>query len=113
MNGASYTRRDFLEAASLGATGLAASVLPVFAQGKLSGPTSQARNFPREEFVRLAIATVCIDGFGDENFEPAFAMIPRLGIKHVEFNMARWWSVFTPVSITSISRTICKRVFAR
>ncbi|MEX0599041.1 MAG: sugar phosphate isomerase/epimerase family protein, partial [Rhodothermales bacterium] len=33
------------------------------------------------------IATICTDGFGDENFEPAFRLIPQIGIKNVEFNV--------------------------
>lgn len=36
--------------------------------------------------VELAIATITCDGFGDMNFERAFALIPRLPFKNVEFN---------------------------
>lgn len=36
--------------------------------------------------ISLAIATICCDGFADRNFEPSFAMIPKLPFKNVEFN---------------------------
>ncbi|MEK6478305.1 sugar phosphate isomerase/epimerase family protein [Catalinimonas sp. 4WD22] len=51
--------------------------------------------------VQLAIATICLDGFGDENFEPAFEIIPQTGIKNVEFNV--WYPRnITPSGIASI-----------
>ncbi len=37
--------------------------------------------------VQLAIATICLDGFGDEDFAPSFNIIPETGIKNVEFNV--------------------------
>ena len=37
--------------------------------------------------IKLAIATICLDGFEDKNFEPAFEIIPKTGIKNVEFNV--------------------------
>ncbi len=37
--------------------------------------------------IELAIATICLDGFGDHNFEPSFSLIPQTGIKNVEFNV--------------------------
>jgi sugar phosphate isomerase/epimerase len=46
--------------------------------------------------VELAIATICLDGFGDENFEPAFELIPQIGIENVEFNV--WYPRNLPVS---------------
>lgn len=53
--------------------------------------------------VQLAIATICLDGFGDENFEPAFKIIPQTGIKNVEFNV--WYPRnITPSGIESISK---------
>jgi hypothetical protein len=36
--------------------------------------------------VQLAIATICLDGFGNEYFEKAFEVIPKTGIKNVEFS---------------------------
>ena len=51
--------------------------------------------------VELAIATICLDGFGDKNFEPAFEIIPKTGIKNVEFNV--WYPrTITPSGIASI-----------
>jgi sugar phosphate isomerase/epimerase len=51
--------------------------------------------------VQLAIATICLDGFGDENFEPAFRIIPQTGIKNVEFNV--WYPRnITPAGLASI-----------
>ncbi|WPP52650.1 sugar phosphate isomerase/epimerase family protein [Catalinimonas niigatensis] len=51
--------------------------------------------------VQLAIATICLDGFGDENFEPSFKIIPQTGIKNVEFNV--WYPRnITPSGIESI-----------
>ena len=51
--------------------------------------------------VQLAIATICLDGFGDENFETAFEIIPQTGIKNVEFNV--WYPRnITPSGLASI-----------
>ena len=51
--------------------------------------------------VELAIATICLDGFGDEYFEPAFGIIPKTGIKNVEFNV--WYPrTITPSGIDSL-----------
>lgn len=53
--------------------------------------------------VKLAIATICLDGFGDENFEPAFQIIPQTGIKNVEFNV--WYpSNINAAGIASIRK---------
>lgn len=62
----------------------------------------QAAATPREpQGVELAIATICLDGFGDENFEPSFRLIPQTGIKNVEFNV--WYPRnITPGGIASI-----------
>lgn len=61
----------------------------------------QPKNLAEEAGVKLAVATICMDGFGDRNFEPSFAMLPRLGIKHVEFNT---WHArnLTPAGLRSI-----------
>ena len=37
--------------------------------------------------IELAIATICLDGFGNEDFEPTFEMAPQIGIKNIEFNV--------------------------
>lgn len=60
----------------------------------------------KKKKVELAIATITCDGFGDMNFEPAFAMIPRLPFRNVEFNC--WYARnLTPAGIESI-RERCK-----
>ncbi len=51
--------------------------------------------------VELAIATICLDGFGDEYFKSAFEVIPKTGIKNVEFNVWHPRTV-TPEGIASI-----------
>ncbi len=62
-----------------------------------------ARNPAEPAFVRLAIATITCDGFGDRNFEPAFQLIPQLGVKNVEFNT--WFPRnLTPRGIEGIQR---------
>ncbi|CCH54046.1 hypothetical protein BN8_03186 [Fibrisoma limi BUZ 3] len=61
--------------------------------------TTKILNKPRQ--VELAIATITCDGFGDENFEKAFAIIPKLPFKNVEFNC--WYGRnLTPNGIRSI-----------
>lgn len=51
--------------------------------------------------VEIAIATICLDGFGDQFFEPAFEVIPQAGIRNVEFNV--WHPrTITPAGIESI-----------
>ena len=53
------------------------------------------KNLTEPEFIRLAIATICTDGFGNKHHEPAFELIPQLGLKHVEFNL--WYpDLLTP-----------------
>lgn len=60
------------------------------------GRTSQERG-P----VKSAIATICCDGFGDEDFRFAFDAIPQLGVEHVEFNC--WYPRnLTPAGLKSI-----------
>jgi len=51
--------------------------------------------------VALAIATICTDGFGNHQHEPAFRVIPQLGFKNVEFNL--WYpGTLTPRYIDGI-----------
>lgn len=51
--------------------------------------------------VELAIATICLDGFGDQYFEKAFEIIPNTGVKNVVFNV--WFPrTITPSGIESI-----------
>lgn len=79
MSNRRHSRRTFLAAASAavgslvwGREGVANRRAPI--------------NVPVDPRVELAIATICCDGFGDENFDPSFKMIPKLGFKNVEFN---------------------------
>lgn len=71
------------------------------------GPSLSLTAKPAEETkqkrVELAIATITCDGFGDENFEPAFNLIPKLPYKNVEFNC--WYGRnLTPAGIQSIKQ---------
>lgn len=86
-----FPRRNFLKNGV--AAGLASGVLSRLSQG--------AASFANETGVRLAIATICVDGFGDYGHEPAFRVIPELGFSNVEFNL--WYpEVITPRYIQSI-----------
>jgi len=89
-------RRTFIQAVGLG-----------LASATLASPRLSAAPVEKP-FVQLAIATICVDGFGDRNFEPAFEMIPRLGIKNVEFNV---WHTrnLTPEGISSIQLRCAQR----
>lgn len=82
------SRRAFLKTTGVGLTGL---TLPAF----------RADNVPKKKQVELAIATITCDGFGDRNFERAFAVIPKLPFRNVEFNC--WYARnLTPQGIESI-----------
>lgn len=87
-------RRTFLKSA-----GLSVAAMGLFSpdvEGKIGANDIDAR-----KGVELAIATICLDGFGDENFEPAFRLIPQIGLKNVEFNV--WYPRnMTPAGIGSI-----------
>lgn len=87
-------RRDFLR--TIGATTLPLA-LPVAACAAARAPSSG----PEKPFIELAIATICTDGFGNKKHEPAFRLIPQLGIQNVEFNL--WFAdVITPNYLASI-----------
>jgi sugar phosphate isomerase/epimerase len=91
---ADSTRRAFLSGA-LAAAGAAVARPAVAATGQ----TRPA--IDRDRKVELAIATICLDGFGDENFEPTFRLIPDVGVRNVEFNV--WFPRnLTPAGIESI-----------
>ncbi|WP_192579050.1 sugar phosphate isomerase/epimerase family protein [Fibrisoma limi] len=86
------SRRDFLKTTGLTMAGL--GLMPT-----AESQTTKILNKPRQ--VELAIATITCDGFGDENFEKAFAIIPKLPFKNVEFNC--WYGRnLTPNGIRSI-----------
>ena len=92
------TRREFLAAAGLGAATLAAGCAP-----RLLGSAGRAERVDETRGVELAIATIVLDGFGDENFEHAFRIVPQLGIRNVEFNV--WFARnLTPQGVESIRR---------
>ncbi|WP_229310992.1 sugar phosphate isomerase/epimerase family protein [Larkinella soli] len=81
-------RRDFLRSA-----GMMAGGLPIL--------TAKPKG------VELAIATITCDGFGDEDFQYAFEILPRLPFRNVEFNC--WYARnLTPEGIRSI-RERCRR----
>jgi len=49
----------------------------------------------------VAVATIGLDGFGDEGFAHAFELVPRLGLRRVEFNC--WYGRnLTPTGIAAI-----------
>ena len=75
---AARSRRSFLEATTLGAVGLVAGGSPAL---------SALDPVDRVKGVAIAIATIALDGFGDEYFEHAFTLAPQIGVKHVEFNV--------------------------
>lgn len=90
-------RRAFLgagvaAAASLGSGGVAEAAGKRFVRRTLSGKK-----------IDTAIATICCDGFGDEDFKHSFEAIPKLGIKNVEFNV--WYPRnLTPSGLESIKQ---------
>lgn len=52
---------------------------------------------------RVSVATICFDGFGDEDFVPTFAHAPELGIGEIEFNA--WYPRnLTPEGLDGITR---------
>lgn len=56
-----------------------------------------------KSFVDLAVATICTDGFGHHRHEPAFRLLPEVGIKNVEFNV--WFpETITPDYIAGLKR---------
>ena len=56
---------------------------------------------PSSSRVELAIATIALDGFGDEYFKYTFESLPQLGIRNVEYNV--WYPrTITPAGIEHI-----------
>ncbi|WP_228527719.1 sugar phosphate isomerase/epimerase family protein [Pararhodonellum marinum] len=88
-------RRSFLKKAGLGLAGVS-----LLSHKALS--EAQSKNAPEvDKKVELAIATITMDGFGDQYFEKAFAILPQLPFKNVEFNC--WYGrTLTPTGIHSI-----------
>lgn len=57
--------------------------------------------------IKIACATLCCDGFADTDFAHSFDMLPKAGIKYVEFNA--WFpSNITPHKIRELKER-CKR----
>ncbi len=95
LQDSAHDRRKFLKKAGLGMAGLASFQTASLANSRHS--TSHSKK------VELAIATITCDGFGDENFEKAFQVIPQLPFKNVEFNC--WYGRnLTPSGIGSIQQ---------
>ena len=85
-------RRSFVKSSS--------ALLAGVGLGFKTATASQAA-IDEKKGVELAVATICLDGFGDKNFESAFKLIPKTGIKNVEFNV--WYPrTVTPSGIASI-----------
>lgn len=80
-------RRSFLKSASLGVAGLGSASLGTIGQGLAGAPSGRVGDVDDRKGIELAIATICMDGFGDEDFGPAFELAPKLGIKNIEFNV--------------------------
>ncbi len=69
--------------------------------GSVGAHATEPEREQKRQWVELAIATITCDGFGDENFEHAFKVIPRLAYKNVEFNC--WHArTLTPAGIRGI-----------
>lgn len=86
-------RREFLKKAGFGIAGI--GTLPEILLNPLDSIIKKAKK------VELAIATITMDGFGDQNFTKAFEILPQLPFKNIEFNC--WYArTLTPVGISSI-----------
>lgn len=91
-------RRNFLKSAGLGLAGLTSAHYHSSDACANSWADVDAR-----KGIELAIASICIDGFGDENFDPTFKWAPQIGIRNIEFNV--WYPrTITPAGIESIRR---------
>ncbi len=73
-----------------------------FLGGSLFSPLLSNKSLSFESNgIKIAIASICLDGFGDENFENTFRIVPKTDIKNVEFNV--WYARnITPAGIESI-----------
>jgi sugar phosphate isomerase/epimerase len=87
----SPARRDFLKT-------LAAAVAAPLA---VPAAAAAARGRTADDFVELAVATICFDGFSNQKHAPAFRQLPALGVRNVEFNL--WFpSVITPNYVATL-----------
>ena len=96
-------RRSFLKSVSLGMAGLGSAGLDTMGKGLPGAPSDRLGNVDERKGIELAIATICMDGFGDEDFGPTFKLAPQIGIKNIEFNV--WYPRnITLAGIESIRR---------
>lgn len=92
------SRRQFLQATALAGAGLGLT-----AGARRCFAAVRPKGFSGFRGVQLAIATICIDGFGNHHHEPAFRVIPELGLKNVEFNL--WYpDTITPAYLRSLRK---------
>ncbi|MDX2022055.1 MAG: sugar phosphate isomerase/epimerase [Deltaproteobacteria bacterium] len=72
------------------------------AASEIGAPSARRRGHPE-----LALATICIEGFGPTNFAKTFKAAPLLGMNNIEFNL---WHAdqLTPHSVKRI-KAICDR----
>lgn len=73
-------RRDFV-------TKTASTALVASALGAAGWAASRSGSVRSIKGIQLAIATICVDGFGNHHHEPTFRVVPELGFKNVEFNL--------------------------
>jgi sugar phosphate isomerase/epimerase len=103
-------RRALLRGGALGLATAPAPAPPVAgAAGARSGAPrlGMGAGLLGRKRIEAAIATITCDGFGDEDFKHAFATIPRIGVKNVEFNC--WYARnLTPAGLESI-KARCRR----
>jgi len=91
-------RRAFLK--TLGSS-VALPLIAARPAGAAVGAGAAAARAAEVPFVELAVATICTDGFANKKHEPAFRLIPQLGIRNVEFNL--WFAdVITPNYVATI-----------
>ena len=96
-------RRSFLKSVGLGMAGIGSSSFDTMRQGLASASPGRVGDVDERKGIELAIATICMDGFGDEDFGPTFEMAPQIGIKNIEFNV--WYPRnITLAGIESIRR---------
>lgn len=96
---ADCSRREFLERATLGAAVLGLNASTIQSTGIAA--VDQRRG------VELAIATIALDGFGDEDFEPSFRLAPQVGVTNVEFNV--WFPRTVTLAGIAHIRDGCRR----
>ena len=90
-----FTRRKLLESSCVASA--------AFCTRAAIGPRKLLAAQKPPSPIETGIATICCDGFGDEDFRFAFDAIPKLGLKNVEFNC--WYARnLTPSGLNSIKK---------